>query len=165
MVQPRQPDLSGDAARVPVEDARVAIVASRYHRDVIDRLLQGAITTLHESGIDESRITVARVPGAWEIPLVTQQLAASGRFDAVICLGTVIRGETSHDQYINQQVTHSLGSLALQFNVPVLFGVLTCHSHEQAMERAGGAMGNKGAECARAAVEMIEVLRQIRTSS
>jgi 6,7-dimethyl-8-ribityllumazine synthase len=101
------------------------------------------------------------VPGAWELPLPAARLAGSRRYAAVLCLGAVIRGETSHDQYINQQVSQSLGHIALETEVPVLFGVLTCNSLEQAIHRAGGNMGNKGCECASAALEMADLLHQL----
>jgi 6,7-dimethyl-8-ribityllumazine synthase len=149
----------------PADDqqlAHLAIVVSRYNHTVTDRLLQGAITTLQQAGLNDQQVTVARVPGAWEVPLAAQQLAASGRFDAIICLGAVIRGATTHDQYINHQVSAQLAALALKFNLPILFGILTCQSLEQALQRAGGTMGNKGSECAQAALEMVGILRAIR---
>jgi 6,7-dimethyl-8-ribityllumazine synthase len=104
---------------------------------------------------------VAWVPGAWEIPVAAQRLARSGEYGAVCCLGAVIRGDTSHDEHINRQVSLSLGQIALESGVPVMFGVLTCHSLEQAIHRAGGNQGNKGSECAAAALEMAGLLQQL----
>ncbi len=148
----------------PRADSRdaFAIVVARYNDTITRRLLDGACGTLQAAGVDERQIEVAWVPGAWELPLVAQALASSGRFAAVLCLGAVIRGETSHDQYINQQVSDSLGRLALEMGVPVLFGVLTCYTLEQALNRAGGTSGNKGEECADAALRMVDLLRQLR---
>ena len=142
-------------------DMRFAIVVARYNSNITANLLRGALATLETAGVAEDSIEVAHVPGAWELPLVAQQMAASGRFAAVLCLGAVIRGETTHDQYINQQVSHNLGRIALETGLPVLFGVLTCNSLEQAIHRSGGNVGNKGSECAEAAVEMVNLLKQL----
>jgi len=141
----------------------VAIVVARYNDSITSNLLQGALETLREHQIPDDSIAVAWVPGAWEVALAAQRFAESGEFKAVICLAAVIRGETSHDQYINQQVSHSLGEIALRTGVPTLFGVLTCHSLEQAINRSGGRVGNKGHECALAALEMADLLRQMPT--
>jgi 6,7-dimethyl-8-ribityllumazine synthase len=140
---------------------RFAIVVSRYNDSITQRLLDGALQTLKSADVGDDDIDVAWVPGAWEIPVVAQRLARSGRFVAVLCLGAVIKGETTHDQYINQQVSHSLGQIALEVNIPVLFGVLTCNNMEQAIHRAGGNVGNKGSECAEAALEMVDLLRKL----
>ena len=144
-----------------VRDARFAIVVSRYNRAITEKLLEGAVNTLTQNEIAEQKIDVLWVPGAWEIPLVTRRVLDLKRHDAVLCLGAVIRGETTHDTYINQQVSTSLGHLAIETRVPVLFGVLTCQTIEQAKNRAGGRVGNKGAECAEAALEMVGLLRRI----
>ena len=101
------------------------------------------------------------VPGAWELPVVASRLARGRRYRAMICLGAVIRGETTHDRWINQQVSHSLGKIALENDLPVLFGLLTCTTVEQAIHRSGGNVGNKGAECARAALEMIDLMDRV----
>jgi 6,7-dimethyl-8-ribityllumazine synthase len=138
-----------------------AVVVSRYNESITRNLLDGALSTLAQHGVAEERITVCWVPGAWEIPLVAARLARSGKYAAVLCLGAVIRGETSHDQYINRQVSHSLGQLALETGRPILFGVLTCDTLEQAIHRSGGNVGNKGCECAAAAVEMVNLSRQL----
>ncbi len=138
---------------------RFGIVVSRFNEDVTQRLLDGALETFLQHGVGKDRITVVRVPGAFEIPLVAQRLAGSGKFAAVCCLGAVIRGETTHDQYINQQVSWAIMDIGLSSGIPVLFGVLTCQSTELAMERAGGSMGNKGSETALAAIEMVKLLK------
>ncbi|MEO2022136.1 MAG: 6,7-dimethyl-8-ribityllumazine synthase [Pirellulaceae bacterium] len=142
-------------------DGRFAIVVSRYNETITSKLLDGALETLASHGVDDERAVVAWVPGAWEIPLVAKRLVQTGHYAAVLCLGAVIRGETTHDQYINQQLSNSLGELAMESGVPVAFGVLTCNSMEQAIHRAGGNVGNKGVECAEAALEMVHLLSQI----
>ena len=137
------------------------IVVSRYNDSITAKLLDGALQTLAEAGVADEEVDVAWVPGAWEIPVVAQRLAASGRYAAVLCLGAVIRGETTHDQYINLQVSVSLGQLAVATGVPVLFGLLTCNTLEQALHRAGGDVGNKGVECAQAALEMASLMSRL----
>ncbi len=139
----------------------LAIVVSRYNESITSKLLAGALATLKEHGVSDQRIDVAWVPGAFEIPLVAHRLAASGRYQAVICLGAVIRGETTHDQHINRAVSVGLGEAGLRTGVPVLFGVLTCDTLEQAIHRSGGNVGNKGSECALAALEMINLLETL----
>lgn len=143
------------------DGGRFAVVVSRYNATVTEKLLAGALRTLQERGVRDDCIDVARVPGAWEIPLIAQRMARTGVYRAVICLGAVIRGETTHDQYINRQVSDSLGRIALEFNLPVLFGVLTCNNLEQALHRAGGNVGNKGSDCADAALEMVNLLSKL----
>jgi 6,7-dimethyl-8-ribityllumazine synthase len=140
---------------------RFAIVVSKYNENITGKLLSGAIETLLAAGVEDGSIDVAWVPGAWEIPLVAQRFAEGGECVAVLCLGAVIRGETSHDQHINRQVSLSLGQIALETEIPVLFGVLTVNSLEQAIHRSGGNVGNKGVECAQAALEMVRLLRQL----
>jgi 6,7-dimethyl-8-ribityllumazine synthase len=139
----------------------VAIVVARYNESVTSRLLAGALETLHAQGVANAQITVAWVPGAFEIPVVAARLAGSGRFAAVICLGAVIRGETTHDQHINRAVSLELAGLSVRTGLPVLFGLLTCDSLEQAIHRSGGNVGNKGSDCAEAALEMIHLLGQL----
>ena len=138
-----------------------AVVVSRYNESITGNLLKGAIETLVANGIEESSIDVAWVPGAWEIPLVAREMVATEAYAAVLCLGAVIRGETTHDQYINQQVSRTLGQLALDFHRPVLFGLLTCNTLDQAIHRSGGNVGNKGAECVEAALEMVSLLQKL----
>jgi 6,7-dimethyl-8-ribityllumazine synthase len=140
---------------------RFAIVVSRYNEHITGKLLAGAIETLRGTGIGDDAVDVAWVPGAWEIPLVAQRLARSKQYAAVLCLGAVIRGETTHDEHINRQVSLSLGQLALVTGLPVLFGVLTCNTLEQAIHRSGGNVGNKGIECAEAALEMVRLLGKL----
>jgi 6,7-dimethyl-8-ribityllumazine synthase len=139
----------------------LAIVVARYNEAITRNLLRGALETLKEYGIDDQAITIVWVPGAWEVSLVANQLARSQRYRAVICLAAVIRGETTHDQYINQQVSRSLGQIALETGVPTVFGILTCQTLEQAIHRSGGRVGNKGSECATAALEMIDLLSRL----
>ena len=142
-------------------DHRFAVVVSRYNESITARLLEGAIETLVEAGVADASVHVAWVPGAWEIPLVADKLACTQDYAGVICLGAVIRGETQHDQYINRQVSDSLGEIALSTGVPIGFGLLTCESLEQAIQRAGGAVGNKGVECAQAVLRMADLLRRL----
>lgn len=140
---------------------RFAIVVSRYNESITQRLLDGAVSTLTEAGVDDSQIDVAWVPGAFEIPLVAGRMARSGLYAAVVCLGAVIRGETTHDQHINRAVSLELARLGVETGVPVSFGVLTCESLEQAIHRAGGNVGNKGVEATQAAIELVSLLRQL----
>jgi 6,7-dimethyl-8-ribityllumazine synthase len=142
-------------------NAEFAIVVARYNESITSRLLEGAVETLIARGVPDNQIEVAWVPGAWELPLVAQRLAQSTRYSAVLCLGAVIRGETTHDQHINRQVSLSLGQIALDTGVPVLFGLLTVNSLEQALNRVGGNAGHKGVECAEAALEMAALLDKL----
>lgn len=137
-----------------------AIVVSRFNETITSRLLAGASETLQRHGVVEKNITVAWVPGAFELPIVCDRLAASGHYVAVIALGAVIQGETSHHEYINMATAQGLMQTGLAHGLPVLFGVLTCHSMEQALDRAGGKAGNKGVEAALAAIETVDVLRK-----
>jgi len=138
-----------------------AIVVSRYNDKITGNLLAGAESALREAGVPAAAIEVAWVPGAFELPLVAHRMAGSGRFLAVICLGAVIRGDTSHDRHINRAVSLGLTEAALASGVPVLFGVLTCDTLEQAIHRSGGNMGNKGTESALAALEMVQLMEQL----
>ncbi len=140
---------------------RFAIVVSRYNEHITGKLLAGAVETLKAGGVSDEAIDVAWVPGAWEIPLVAQRMSRSKKYAAVLCLGAVIKGETTHDEHINRQVSASLGQLALESGLPVLFGVLTCNTVEQAIHRSGGNVGNKGQECADAALEMVRLLGKL----
>ena len=141
---------------------RFAVVLSRFNSLVGDRLLEGALDTLRRHGATEEDVTLARVPGAFEIPLVASEMAKTGTFDAVICLGAVIRGATAHFDYVAGPMASGLATIAVQTGVPVLFGVLTTDTIEQALERAGTKAGNKGADVAAAAIEMANLLRKIR---
>ena len=141
---------------------RFAVVLSRFNSLVGDRLLEGALDTLRRHGAADEDITLARVPGAFEIPLAASEMAKCGTFDAVICLGAVIRGATAHFDYVAGPLASGLANIAVQTGVPVLFGVLTTDTIEQALERAGTKAGNKGADVAAAAIEMANLLRKIR---
>lgn len=141
---------------------KIAIVLSRFNDLIGSRLLDGALDTLRRHGVAEEDVTLARVPGAFEIPLVAQELAKSGLCDAVLCLGAVIRGATAHFDYVAGPMASGLAGIAVSTGVPVLFGVLTTDTIEQAVERAGTKAGNKGADVAVAAIEMANLLRQIR---
>lgn len=140
---------------------RIGIVAARWNARVVDVLLTGAEAALARVGVSPDNIDVLRVPGAFELPVVAAHLAHSGTCDAVVCLGAVIQGETPHFDYVAGPVAHQLASIAVDTGVPVTFGVLTCDSMEQALERAGGKVGNKGEEAALAAVETASVLRSL----
>jgi 6,7-dimethyl-8-ribityllumazine synthase len=152
---------------------RFAIVVSRFNQSITSRLLDGAVQTLTAHGVADDQIDVAWTPGAFEIPTVANQLAATGRYLAVICLGAVIRGETTHDQHINRAVSTSLCEIGVHYGLPVLFGILTCNTLEQAIVRSGGEtattgkdqadsrIGNKGVDCAEAALEMVSLLRTL----
>jgi 6,7-dimethyl-8-ribityllumazine synthase len=137
---------------------KLGIVVARFNSFISEKLLEGAIDTLVRSGVKDKDIDVARVPGAFEIPLVTQKMAKSGKYDAVICLGVVIRGATPHFDYVAGEVSKGTAQVMLDTGVPVLFGVLTTESIEQAIERAGSKAGNKGSDVAAAALEMINLL-------
>jgi 6,7-dimethyl-8-ribityllumazine synthase len=152
---------------------RFAVVVSRFNESITCRLLDGAVQTLVARGVPDDQIDVAWVPGAFEIPTVAGVLASTGRYLAVLCLGAVIRGETSHDQHINHAVSQALAEIGVHYGLPVLFGVLTCNTLEQAIARSGGdpgthgkdqpgsRVGNKGIECAEAALEMVNLLRKL----
>jgi 6,7-dimethyl-8-ribityllumazine synthase len=140
---------------------RVAIVASRFNDFITERLLAGASDGLLRHGVDEASITVAWAPGAFELPLVAQRLAASGEYDAIICLGAVIRGATGHYEHVAGQCAAGIERVQLDTGMPVIFGVLTTENVEQAIERAGTKAGNKGFESAMTAIEMADLLRQL----
>lgn len=139
---------------------RVAVVVARFNEFITNRLLSGAEDALNRHGVNEDDVTVAWVPGAFEIPIVAKRLADSGKYDAVIALGTVIRGATPHFDYVNSEVAKGVANSALQSGIPVIFGVLTTDTIEQAIERAGTKAGNKGWESAVSAIEMANLFRQ-----
>lgn len=143
------------------EGARFAIVASRFNAFIVERLVEGAIDGLRRHGVDASRITVVRVPGSWEAPLVCARLAKSKKFDAVIALGAVIRGATAHFDYVAGEAAKGAAAASAASGVPVLFGVLTTDTIEQAVERAGTKAGNKGFDAALAALEMVSLGRAL----
>lgn len=141
--------------------ARYAIVVSRFNEFVTSKLLGGAIDCLQRHGAADEQVSVVWVPGACEITVAAKKLAASGNYDAVICLGAVIRGQTGHYDAVFQQVVRGIGQINYDTNVPTIFGVLTCETLEQAVERAGTKMGNAGADAAMTAMEMADVMGQI----
>ena len=141
------------------EHIRVGIVAARFNEFIVSRLVSGCEDGLLRHGVREEDIHLAWVPGAFEIPLVAQKMAQSGKYDAVIALGAVIRGSTSHYDYVCAEVSKGVAAASLNSGVPVLFGVLTTDTIEQAIERAGTKAGNKGADCAQGAIEMVNLLR------
>jgi 6,7-dimethyl-8-ribityllumazine synthase len=142
-------------------DLSIAIVASRFNRFIVDQLVEGAADALKRHGIDENRLLLVWVPGAIELPLLADQLASSGRFDAVIALGAVIRGGTPHFDYVAGECARGLTRVALDNGLPVTFGVLTTDTVEQALERAGTGGGNKGYDVAMTAIEMVETMRAL----
>ena len=144
------------------EGTKVGIVCARFNEFIVSRLLSGCEDTLLRHGVQAEDITVAWVPGALEIPLIASKMARCGRYDAVIALGAVIRGATSHYDYVCSEVAKGVASAALNSDVPVMFGVLTTDTLEQAIERAGTKAGNKGAECAQSAIEMVNLIRALK---
>jgi len=142
-------------------DASFAIVVSRFNDLITKRLLEGALDTVVRHGGSADKITVVWVPGSFEIPLAASKLAKSGKYAAVICLGAVIQGSTTHHEYINSQVASGIMNITRETGIPVTFGVITCGSMEQALDRAGGKVGNKGHEATLAAIEMINLLKEI----
>lgn len=140
-------------------DARFAIVVSRFNEFITQKLLEGALDALTRHGADMDAVTVAWCPGAFEAPLVVKKMAESGKYDAVICLGAVIRGATTHYDFVAGQAASGIMAASLDTGVPVMFGVITTETIEQAIERAGTKAGNKGAEAAIAAIEMVNVLK------
>jgi len=142
---------------VAPKSARFAIVASRFNAFIVERLLEGALDGLKRHGVESPNITVVRVPGSWEAPLVVSRLAKSDKFDAVIALGAVIRGATAHFEHVAGEAAKGVAQAALQSGVPVIFGVLTTDTIEQAVERAGTKAGNKGFDAALAAIEMVSL--------
>ncbi len=145
-----------------VDDERFAIVAGRFNGFIVDHLLNGALDTLLRHGGKKANIEIVYVPGAFEIPLAARGLAATKRYDALVALGAIIRGATPHFDYVAGECTKGIATIAAEFNVPVAFGVLTVDTIEQAIERAGTKAGNKGVEAALSAIEMVNVLKQIK---
>jgi 6,7-dimethyl-8-ribityllumazine synthase len=141
---------------------RVAIIVGRFNSFITERLLEGAVDGLRRCGCDPETAVVVRVPGSWEMPVVAAELARSKRYDAVICLGAVVRGETPHFDYVAGNAASGLASIAAETGVPIAFGVLTTNTVEQAIDRAGAKSGNKGFDAAVTAIEMASLLRQLR---
>ncbi|OYO84480.1 6,7-dimethyl-8-ribityllumazine synthase [Lachnotalea glycerini] len=143
------------------KDIKVGIVAARFNEFITAKLLSGALDGLKRHDVNEEDIRVAWVPGAFEIPLIAAKMANSKRYDAVICLGAVIRGSTTHYDYVCSEVSKGIATVALQSNIPVMFGVLTTENIEQAIERAGSKAGNKGYDCAVSAIEMVNLIKEM----
>ncbi|MDX3772803.1 6,7-dimethyl-8-ribityllumazine synthase [Chromatiaceae bacterium AAb-1] len=149
-------------AGLSAKGKKFAIVVARFNSFIVESLLSGAVDTLQRVGnVADSDITVVRVPGAFELPLAVQRVAASKKYDAIIAVGAVIRGGTPHFEYVSGECTKGIAQVAMQYDLPVAFGVLTVDSIEQAIERAGTKAGNKGAEAAMSALEMVNVLEQL----
>ena len=144
------------------QNIKVALVASRFNEFIVSKLISGAVDGLKRHNVADDDITLAWVPGAFEIPLIASKLAKSGKYDAVICLGAVIRGATSHYDYVCNEVSKGVAHVSLETGIPVLFGVLTTDTIEQAIERAGTKAGNKGYDCALSAIEMVNLSREIQ---
>ena len=142
-------------------ELRVAIVASRFNETVVERLIEGATGALRRHGVDSARLQLVRVPGAYDLPLVVRKVAEFGQVDAVIALGAVIRGETAHFEFVAGACAEGLSRVADDTGIPVSFGVLTTESEEQALERAGGAQGNRGADAAEAAIRLASLMRKL----
>ena len=146
---------------VVAEGIKVGIVAARFNEFIVSKLVSGAMDGLTRHGVDEENIDTVWVPGAFEIPVIAKKVAKSGKYDAVICLGTVIRGETSHYDYVCAEVSKGIATVSLETELPVMFGILTTDTIEQAVVRAGTKAGNKGYDCALGAIEMINLMREI----
>ena len=146
---------------VASEGMKVAIVASRFNEIIVNKLLGGAVDGLVRHGVEENNITAVWVPGAFEIPIAADKLAKSGKYDAVICVGAVIRGDTTHYDYVCNEVSKGVAHVSLETGVPVLFGIITTENIEQAIARAGSKAGNKGYDCALSAIEMVNLLKQL----
>ena len=146
---------------VAKEGMKVGIVAARFNEINVNKLLGGAVDGLVRHGVDEDNITAAWVPGAFEIPVTASKMAKSGKYDAIICVGAVIRGDTTHYDYVCNEVSKGVATVGLETGVPVLFGVITTENIEQAIARAGSKAGNKGYDCALSAIEMVNLLEQM----
>ena len=145
---------------VAKEGMKVGIVAARFNEFIVSKLLSGAVDGLVRHGVEEENITAAWVPGAFEIPIMAKKMAESGKFDAVICVGTVIRGATSHYDYVCNEVSKGIAQVGMNTGIPVLFGIVTTENIEQAIERAGTKAGNKGYDCALSAIEIVNLVSQ-----
>ena len=144
-----------------VQNEKFCILVSRFNEFITSKLLSGAVDELKRHDVKEENITVVWTPGAFEIPLIASKMAKSGKYDAVICLGAVIRGATSHYDYVCAEVSKGIANVSLNSDIPVMFGVLTTDTIEQAIERAGTKAGNKGFECAEGAIEMVNLSREL----
>ncbi len=142
-------------------EGRYAILVGRFNSFVVEALLDGALDTLKRHGVEDAQVTIVRAPGAWELPVVAKKLAASGKYDAIIALGAVIRGGTPHFEFVAGECAKGLGVVSLDSGLPVIFGVLTTDSIEQSIERSGTKAGNKGADAAITAIEMVNLLKAL----
>ncbi len=147
--------------RISAEGFRFAIIVSRFNDFVSSKLVEGAMDALIRHGVDEEKVSLVRVPGSFEIPATAKRLAKSGNYDAIICLGAVIRGDTPHFNYIAAEVSKGIANVSLESNVPITFGVLTTDNLEQAIERAGSKAGNKGWDAAISAMEMVNLFKEL----
>lgn len=147
--------------KVVSENIKIGIIAARFNEFITSKLLGGALDGLKRHNVNENDIDVAWVPGAFEIPLIAKKMANSGKYDAVICLGAVIRGSTSHYDYVCNEVSKGIATVSMNSDIPVMFGVVTTENIEQAIERAGTKAGNKGYDCALGAIEMVNLIREI----
>ena len=154
-------DITVTEGELVIRDARIALLVSRFNSFVVESLLEGAVDTLKRHGADERDLQIIRVPGAYEMPIAAQRLAASKRFDAIIALGAVIRGGTPHFEYVAGECTKGLAMVTMESGIPVAFGVLTVDSIEQAVERSGTKAGNKGEEAAMSALEMVSLMAKL----
>ena len=143
------------------KELKIGLVASRFNEFIVSKLVSGAEDCLKRHGVEDENISLAWVPGAYEIPLIAKKMAVSGKYDAVICLGAVIRGATSHYDYVCNEVSKGIAQVSLASDTPVLFGVLTTDTIEQAIERAGTKAGNKGYDCAMSALEMVNLIKEL----
>lgn len=143
------------------KEIKIGLVASRFNEFIVSKLVSGAEDCLKRHGVEDDNISLAWVPGAFEIPLIAKKMADSGKYDAVICLGAVIRGATSHYDYVCNEVSKGVAQVSLSSDIPVLFGVVTTDSIEQAIERAGTKAGNKGYDCAMSALEMVNLIKNL----
>ncbi len=146
---------------VAPQGMKVGIIASRFNEIITNKLLGGAVDGLIRHGVEENNITAAWVPGAFEIPVIAEKMAASKKYDAIICVGAVIRGSTTHYDYVCNEVSKGISQVSMKTGVPVLFGVITTENIEQAIERAGSKAGNKGYDCALSAIEMVNLIKQL----
>lgn len=156
------PQLQGTSGSV--SDKKFSILVSKYHHSITNKMLDGATNTLVRNMVPAANIQVGWVPGAWELQAAAKRVLSFDKFDAVICLGCVIRGETTHDQHINNAISNGLGRLSIDNNIPIAFGVLTCNTMEQAIARAGGEVGNKGEESAEAAIHMLLLFDEMQNA-
>ena len=148
--------------RISAEGLSLAIIVSRFNDFISSKLVEGALDALKRHGMDEEKLTLVKVPGAFEIPMTARHLVKTGKYDAIICLGAVIRGATPHFDYVAAEVSKGIASVSLESDIPITFGVLTTDNLEQAIERAGSKVGNKGWDAAIAAMEMVNLFKEIK---